>query len=65
MTDELPPFFVRKNPTLQRWELWNWSTRTVVLTETESIHYHHLLIQKDKMNEAWAKEQAAMKESDE
>ena len=65
MSDELPPFFVRKNPTLQRWELWDWRTKSVVEAESETTHYHHLLIKKDKLNGAWAKEQAAMKESDE
>ena len=57
MTDELPPFFVRKNPTLNLYELVDWRTRTCVQLETAELHYHHLMKQKDKLNADWAKEQ--------
>lgn len=57
MTDELPPFFVRKNPTLGLYELIDWRTKACVQLETAAIHYHHLLVMKDKLNANWAKEQ--------
>ena len=60
MSDDFPPFYVRKQPQFGGgflWALIDARTQAVYAEETQTVHYHHLLILKDRLNGQWAKDQ--------
>ena len=56
--NEIPPYYVRKSRTIMLWELTDGRTGTVVEVEGKERTYHHLLVERDKLNAAWRKEQS-------